>query len=507
MNWNKIRDKIDERVTAIAAGMSIKDIREMLRGEPPSRRPNPRYRVHTTSFWFHIRPRWYPKSATRFTYTFGLGWISVFLLIIEGITGLILMIPYTPSPDRAYFDMLNIIGGIPFGDLLRDIHRLAAEAMVISVVLHGVRVFITASYKRPRTFNWVVGVILGLITLVFSYSGYLLTWDQIAYWAITIGSSIAETVPLIGNQLILLLRGAPEVGAAGLMRFYTMHVFILPIAMVCMFGVHYYKVVRQGFSKPPALEEELEREGKKEERVSFLPDIFIREAVWVATGLFILVVVAAFLWNAPLEDHANPYVTPLHATAPWYFLWVQGLIKLPDVFGPIEGKFVWGVLVPTLVFGLLFALPYIDRNPSRRWRDRKLLLGIGGLVALALVVLTYMGTPNYGLATPPAEEIILEFTPGDREGQIHKLPYEALIDGTYDTSTFTASSPSSPLEEFLAALKARIESAEGLPDGRAELTIQTWQRDLKRVNLTISWTEEGQVVTRAEDVYIHRKAH
>ena len=504
MDWKKPREKINETVTAIAAGMGIKDVREMLRGEPPSKRPNPRFRVHTTSFWFHIRPRWYPKSATRFTYTLGLGWISVFLLIIEGITGLILMIPYTPSPDRAYFDMLNIMGGIPFGDLLRDIHRLAAEGMVISVVLHAARVFVTASYKRPRTFNWVIGMLAGIVTLIFSYSGYLLTWDQIAYWAITIGSSMAETVPLIGSQLILLLRGAPEVGAAGLLRFYTAHVVILPIAIVCLLGVHYYKVVRQGFSKPPALEEELK--GEKEERVPFLPNILIREALWAVIGIFILVVVAAFLWNGPLEDHANPYVTPLHATAPWYFLWVQGLIKLPNIFGPVEGKLVWGVVVPALVFGVLFALPYIDRNPRRRWQDRKLLLGIGGLFAVALVILTYMGTPSYGLGTPPAEAIIVEFVPGDREGRIHELPYEALIDGTYDTSTFTASSPASSLEEFLAALKARIESEEGLPDGRAELTIHVWQRDLKKVDLTVSWTEEGQTVSRAEDVYIHREA-
>jgi quinol-cytochrome oxidoreductase complex cytochrome b subunit len=477
----------------------------MLRGEPPSKRPNPRYRVHTTSFWFHIRPRWFPKSATRFTYTFGLGWISVFLLIIEGITGLILMVPYTPSPDKAYFDILNIMGGVPFGSLMRDIHRLAAEAMVVSVVLHGIRVFITASYKRPRTFNWVVGVALGIITLVFSYSGYLLTWDQIAYWAITIGSSMAETVPLIGKQFILLLRGAPDVGAAGLLRFYFWHVALVPIAMVCMLGVHYYKVVRQGLSTPPGLEEKLE--GKREERVPFLPNILVREALWVVIGLFILVVAAAFLYDAPLDDHANPYVTPLHATAPWYFLWVQGLIKLPNVFGPVEGKLVWGVLVPALVFGFLFALPYIDRNPKRRWRDRKLLLGLGGIFAVALVVLTYMGTPNYGLATPPAEDILLEFAPGDGEGQIHEVPFEALIDGTYDTSTFTAASLPSSLEKFLSALKAQIESEEELPDGRAELTIQTWQRDLKRVDLTITWTEEGQAVTRTEKVYIHRQAH
>jgi len=270
-----------------------------------------------------------------------------------------------------------------------------------------------------------------------------------------------------------------------------------------MFGVHYYKVVRQGFSKPPALEEELE--GKREERVPFLPDIFVREALWVVIGVLILVVTAAFLWNGPLEDHANPYVTPMHATAPWYFLWVQGLIKLPNFFGPIEGKFVWGVLVPTIVFGIIFALPYIDRNPKRRWQDRKLALGIGGIAAIALVILTYMGTPNYGLATPPAEEIILEFAPGDREGHIHELPYEALIDGAYDTSDLSPLPSSPPLEEFLAALETKIESEEGLPDGQAELTIQTWQRDLKKITLSISWAEEGQTVTKTENLFIHRQ--
>lgn len=502
MNRDRIRAKVDETVTAIAAGMSIRDIREMLRGEPPSGRPNPRFRVHTISFLAHIRPRWYPKSATKFTYTLGLGWISVFLLVVLGITGLILMIWYTPSPDRAYADMLNIKGGVPFGDLLRDIHRLAAEGMVVSVVLHGVRVFVTASYKRPRTFNWLVGMALGLVTLVFSYSGYLLVWDQVAYWAITIGSSLAATIPLIGNELILLVRGAPEVGAAGLLRFYTVHVLIVPIVMVCLFGVHYYKVVRQGLSKPPGVEEE-----QSEERVPFLPDILFRELLWAAIGIFVLVVAAAFLFDAPLEDHADPFVTPLHTTAPWYFLWVQGMIKLPDIFGPVDGQLVWGIVMPLVVVAILFALPYIDRNPSRRWQDRKLILAIGVLFGVALVTFTYMGTPRYGLQTPPTEEIMLEFLPRDREGHIHEVPYEELIDGTYDTSTFTPSVTPTDLEKLVTALKAKVESERELTDGRAELAIQTWQRDLKKVTLTISWTEEDQVVSSASDVYIHRQAH
>lgn len=500
----RLYDKVDETVRAMAAGMSVQDLRGMFRGEPPGR-PNPRYRVHTNSFWFHIRPRWYPKSVTRFTYTLALGWLSAFLAIVLGISGFILMIYYTPSTDMAYVDMLNIIEGVPLGKIVRDVHRLAGELMVITVALHMVRVFVTASYKPPRSFNWMVGVVLLLITVGFSYSGYLLPWDQIAYWAITIGTSVADAVPVLGPHIQQWLLGGQAVGQLALLRFYTLHVIILSIALVIMFGVHYYKVVKQGISLPVAVEA---KGGKDEERIPFVPDILGRELMWVMLAtLALLIPVIWGLYSAPLEAQANPFMTPLHSTAPWYFLWIQGLIKLPDIFGGIiEGKLVYGIIVPTTAFAILFALPYIDRNPSRRLQDRKLALSLGALVIVALAVLTFMGTPAYGLGTPAAEEIALEFVPFDREGAIHELGWDDLVDGVYDTNTFSGDTVNKVrLTELMMSLTdAMAAKAVQLPAGVATLTITTWQRDLKRVDLEIVWEAEGVEHTFQEYTYVHK---
>jgi quinol-cytochrome oxidoreductase complex cytochrome b subunit len=501
----RLRARIYESLTATFAGLSLQDLRDMFQGKPPGR-PNRRNRVHTTSFWFHMKPRWYNKSTTRITYTLALGWISTFLAVVLGVTGIVLMVFYTPSTDVAYFDMLNIIGGITFGELMRDIHRLAAELMVACVILHLVRVFVTASYKPPRGFNWMVGMVLLFVTLIFSYSGYLLPWDQIAYWAITIGTSVADSVPVIGSQIQLLLTGGPEVGQLGLLRFYTLHVIILPVALAVMFGVHYYKVVKQGISLPPSVE----AKGEKDERVPYLPGILIREVLWVMVGLLVLIIPVITFYDGPLEDHADPFVTPLHATAPWYFLWLQGLIKLPDVFGGIiEGKFVYGVILPGIFFTILFALPYIDQNPSRRWQDRKLALGLGAAVIVALTVLTWMGTPAYRLDTPPAEEIALEFLPTDRHGAIHELNWSDLADGVYSVSAEAITMSERDISPKLLALVVLLEDAityeaESLPNGVATLTITTWQRDLKKVNLDIAWEMNGEEHSFSQYTYIHK---
>lgn len=503
----RMRDGVNDTLTAIAAGMSPQDIRDMFRGRAPGR-PNPRNRVHLTSFLAHIRPRWYPKSVTRITYTLALGWLSAFLAIVLGVTGIILMIFYTSSTDVAYFDMLNIIGGITFGKLMRDLHRLSAELMVVTVILHLLRVFVTASYKAPRQFNWLVGMVLLLITLLFSFSGYLLPWDQLAYWAITIGTSMADTIPVIGSKVQLLLLGGPEVGQLGLLRFYTLHVIILPVALMALFGVHYYKVVRQGISLPPS---EDEKEAKrKENRVPFLPNIMVREVFWFLLASIALLIPVMTFYSAPLEDHADRFTTPLHATAPWYFLWVQGLIKLPDVFGGIvEGKLVYGVILPGAFFAFLFALPYLDRNPHRRWQKRKLALIAGAVVVLSLGVLTWMGTPAYKISLPPTEEIALEYVPYDRHGAIHELGWNDLADGVHDVSvgTVVASQPDVPKEltRFMAKLADAIAHESGeLPDARATLTIITWQRDLKRVDLDIAWELDGEPHTFNQYMYLHK---
>ncbi|OGO36370.1 MAG: hypothetical protein A2Z03_04055, partial [Chloroflexi bacterium RBG_16_56_8] len=211
----------DDTMRAVSAGMGIADVRAMFRGDPPIEKPNPRYKVFTNAFFAHIRPRYYEKSSTKFTHTFGLGYLSAFTFLIETITGLILMVWYIPEQDRAYQSMVQIISDVPFGQLMRDIHRVGAELMVIFVALHMFRVYLTGSFKHPRQFTWVTGVVLLIITLGLSYSGYLLPWDQLAYWAVTIGTSMAKSAPpkeIMGYISNLLLRGGDTIAQSGLLR-------------------------------------------------------------------------------------------------------------------------------------------------------------------------------------------------------------------------------------------------------------------------------------------------
>jgi len=200
----RLAEAFDHRVRIITAGLNLDELRAVLRGDPPTEKPNPRYRVHTTSFLFHIRPRYYEKGSTIFTHTFRLGFFTTFFFIVESITGVILMIYYTPSPAEAYSSILNLMSNVPFGKMLRDVHRLGAEAMVIFTALHMLRTFLTGSYKKDRSFTWLTGVVLLGITLFLSFSGYLLPWDQLAYWAVTIGTSMAEAAPMFGEQANLL---------------------------------------------------------------------------------------------------------------------------------------------------------------------------------------------------------------------------------------------------------------------------------------------------------------
>ncbi|MBK8022498.1 MAG: cytochrome b N-terminal domain-containing protein [Chloroflexi bacterium] len=162
------------------------------------------------------------------------------------------MIWYTPSPEIAYSNMLAIMSNVPMGQFMRDLHRLGAEAMVLIVTLHMLRTFLTASYKKPREFTWFTGVVLAIATFFLSFSGYLLPWDQLSLWAVTIGASMVEAAPpeIVGTNLNLLFRGGPELGANGLLRFYLLHVLAVPAILFVFLGVHYYKVVVHGHSLP-----------------------------------------------------------------------------------------------------------------------------------------------------------------------------------------------------------------------------------------------------------------
>ena len=521
-------DLVDETVERVTAGLNIRDIREMLRGEPPSRRPNPRLTPHADGFWLHMRPSYFHASVTGIYPTFRLGWLTTYFFAVEIITGMFLMIFYTPSPLAAYDNMLNILSNVPFGQLMRDIHRLGAEGMVLFAFLHMLRTFITGSYKRPRQFTWATGAILLFTTLFLSFSGYLLPWDQLAFWAVTIGTSMAEAAPpeVVGTNLNLLLRGAPDIGAGGLLRFYLLHVFALPIITLIFLGVHYYKVILHGHSLPPGVEDVGTDTAKRvplDRRVYFMPDILTNELLWVGAATFILVVLAVWFYHAPLESHADPQVTPLHTTAPWYFLWLQGLLKLGD-------KVLFGVVIPTVVFLLVLVLPYLDVGRSRRYAHRRFGLTVGMLAVVGFVILSWMGSPEYAVETSGDQEIAQELAPQEGVGPLRSVPFEELVPGSYVTLamedeaaaasltarfeaegrnmerfTISAVPPDAPhllavMEEFQHLLD--VYSRE-LPNGWGMLMIQDWQDNLKRVEIYIEWDtpqvdEAGNILRDAE---------
>lgn len=512
----------DTVVRGIMAGLSARELRAILRGDVPTEKPNPRYKAQVSSFMLHLRPKYYQRASTWFTHTWRLGWFSLYFFVVETITGIVLMLFYAPTPERAYGDMLSILGNVPYGKFMRDLHRLGAEGMVAAVVLHMVRVFFTASYKGPRKFTWFTGSILLVVTLFLSFSGYLLPWDQLAYWAVTIGTSMAEAAPFIGTEVNLLLRGAIDIWAGGLMRFYLLHVLLLPLVAIILISLHYYKVARTHSISLPAHIEEGENvdpalKRHAEERIDLLPNLMAHELMLTSIGTFIMVLACATFFEAPLEAHADPQRTPLHTKAPWYFLWLQGMLKLGD-------KQLMGVVLPTVIFGVIFFLPWIDQNPHRLPKKRKFAIVMGVLFTIMMVVMTYMGTPKYAIETPPAQDILSEFVPATDPGPVRELPYDEIKtgpDGTlktyfvsyppewekdpkyadrskYEFITKVEGEAEDEFHEVLQHFKAKTESAPKLiqpVEGAAgnlplaQVTVQQIQPDLKWVVMKIYWDE------------------
>jgi quinol---cytochrome c reductase cytochrome b subunit, bacillus type len=196
--------------------------------------------------FLHLHPVRVKKHAVRYTYTFCLGGISFFLFLALTVTGVYLMFFYVPSIERAYQDIQGIENSVAFGSLIRNMHRWAAHLMVLTVFLHMIRVFYHGAYKPPREFNWVIGVLLLFFTLALSFSGYLLPWDQIAFWAITVGTNMATYAPLLSAESSFVLLGGIEVGQETLIRFYVMHVIAFPLIAALLMVVHFWRIRKDG---------------------------------------------------------------------------------------------------------------------------------------------------------------------------------------------------------------------------------------------------------------------
>lgn len=214
-------------------------------GRMPEDAEGASYAVFNNLF-LHIHPVKVSKHSLKFSYTWGLGVIATCLFLILIFTGVWLMFYYFPSATEAYGRMLDLRSSVDFGFVLRNVHKWAAEAMVFFVVLHMARVFFTGAYKPPREFNWVIGIILLLLTLGLSFTGYLLPWDQLAFWAITVGTAIAGYAPVLGEPIRQFLLGSDNVGQEALVRFYVLHVVILPGLLSIFLAIHFWRIRKDG---------------------------------------------------------------------------------------------------------------------------------------------------------------------------------------------------------------------------------------------------------------------
>ena len=327
-----------------------------------------------------------------------LGSATLFLIVLQVITGITLTLSYVPSPDHAY-DSIKYIDVLPFGAIVRGLHQWGASLLVLVIGLHVLRVFAWAAYKYPRELNWVIGALLFFVVLAFAFTGYLLPWDQKAYWATVVGTNIAGQAPVIGGAVLEFLRGGEQLGAVTLARFYGIHVWVLPAALFGLVGVHLFAVVRQGIAAPPRrvpLTEPVpgesrraasEREYAAEKRTgkpfwkALLPDTI------VALTLLALALAAAIFIGAPLEERADPNAIGYVPRPDWYFL---DLFQLLWYFtGEFESLLIFGFFT---VVGLVFILvPFLDRNPRRDPRHRPVAFGLMGITVAAVLLLTYVG--------------------------------------------------------------------------------------------------------------------
>jgi quinol-cytochrome oxidoreductase complex cytochrome b subunit len=345
-----------------------------------------RMRMVVDNLVLHLHPIKVPTRTLRLTYTWGLGGLSSMLLVLLILTGVFLEMNYTPSPQQAYLDILTLRTNAWFGDLLRNIHHWSANLLVMTVFLHLLRVFFTGAHRPPRETNWIVGVLMLLLVLGANFTGYLLPWDQLAYWAITVGTGILSYIPLFGSWVSSLLLGGPEVGAATLLNFYSLHISFIPISIVLLMSLHFWRVRKDGgLTIPKGVDE---TQPARMERVTTIPHLVRRELVFALFWLALLLV-WSMLVPAPLEGIANPDSSPNPAKAPWYFMGIQELLLH---FHPAVGA----VVIPGLALAALALLPFYDISPekvgtyfrSRRGRYLSLLaVGLGLLLVPTWIVL------------------------------------------------------------------------------------------------------------------------
>lgn len=326
-------------------------------------------------------------------YTMGAVLLAMFGL--QFLTGILLLVYYVPDTGKAFASVTAIMNEVPYGWLIRYLHVVGSNLVMVLLLLHMLSVLFMGSYKRPRELTWVSGFLLFNLGLVFCLTGYLLPWSQLSFWATTVATDAAGAIPVVGDFLIEFLRGGPSVGEATLGRFFALHVMGLPMAFLGLVGFHLFCVRRAGISSPPFGEDyrptELTNSFHHEEHlggVPFHPNYTIKDLSMVFFALAALVAITFYApWLfIPLDalEPADPFITPEHIKPEWYFLWAYQTLKI----FPSE---LLGLAAQGAAMGFLAMLPFLDRSPERRPAKRPIFVTLYLLGILLFVGLSIWG--------------------------------------------------------------------------------------------------------------------
>lgn len=318
------------------------------------------------------------------------GWAHVFgslallTFLSQFLTGILLLLYYRPTLKEAHESIQYITGDVPFGWLIRQLHAWGATLMMIAVILHMVRTYFMGSFKRPRELTWVIGVMLFLVTMVFGFTGYLLPWNQLSYWATTVGTEVVGAVPFAGEWLKHVLLGGPNVGQETLSRFFLIHVAILPWVLVILMTLHL--ILMRFHNLAPLEDVGRERPFPPESGVPFWPVHMAKEACVAMVCLGVLLTLSV-LYPWEIGEPADALETPEGIKPEWYFLPTYQLLKY---FSGSTGKFL-GILVSGVPFILLFVWPFLERGRGRRPRHRRWAVRLGYLAVFLAVFFGILG--------------------------------------------------------------------------------------------------------------------
>ena len=341
------------------------------------------------SFFHHLHPPTIPARQARFRYTLAAGGLAVFLMLILLVTGILEMFFYIPTPNEASLSIQTLSFLVPYGGLMRNLHYWSAQLLLVVSAVHLLRVIFTGAYAHTRRFNYLLGLFLFVTAILLDFTGYILRWDEGVHWALVAGTNLVKSIPLLGNTLYGILVGGGQPGAATLIRFYSLHIFGLTLVAIILGFWHIFRLRRDGgiAVPPPPLRVDHKRITRFE-----LVRREVLAMLLTGSALLILSVFAPAPLAPPITNAAALTET---ARAPWFFLWVQQLLKLGS-------PFIWGVLVPLAVLILLTLIPYGFRKPAQaelgRWfpksnRAAQILVAILGLAILSLIALALIPNP------------------------------------------------------------------------------------------------------------------